>query len=610
MNVLHNACRIVLVALLASACSENMTNESGPNDPSNPVPSFLPIPGAAVVIDFENPPYTAGSVNGQDGWSSTGPYDQAVVTNSGAPASFGAQSFRISNAVASGSFGDQTFSKRLVNAAGETGADEAGYGMGGVRQNHFEAQWQFASLVPGAEQSGLAVSASPDRGDGSRMSFVRLTDKPAGLAVDFVDVQGKDPGAPLSANFVETAVATGLSRTVPHTIKMTMDLLEGPGNDVVKVYVDGVLRHTGTSWEDYFRSDPEAAAHAGRPPIVNRMLFRAGGTSFPANLGKGFLIDNLALKSSSPTPTATPCTFTTAGNTMTLDADCTTSESISIPDGFTLNGANHTITAVDPASGQFVGGVVINEGPMANVTRLNLTASGLDIACHAGDDRLRGILFDGASGSITHSSVIGVNQAGSGCQEGNGIEVRDFDGNGTTSVVAISHNTVDDYQKGGIICNGEVDCSIEHNKVGASATQANLAANSVQLAFGAAGNISDNRITGNSWCGATGDDATAILLYQTAAGVVVENNKIDGNSDVGIYGFTNGATITKNKVSDVGPDCSGQPDDIGIVWAITGLYSNTLTKNTVSGFDTPYDPANPGGKNKVKKPRKGHGPTV
>ncbi|MEZ4519230.1 MAG: hypothetical protein R3C44_21215 [Chloroflexota bacterium] len=32
-----------------------------------------------------------------------------------------------------------------------------------------------------------------------------------------------------------------------------MELVDGLANDVVNVYLDGVLVHTGTSWEDYFR---------------------------------------------------------------------------------------------------------------------------------------------------------------------------------------------------------------------------------------------------------------------------------------------------------------------------------------------------------------------
>ena len=37
-----------------------------------------------------------------------------------------------------------------------------------------------------------------------------------------------------------------------------MDFVDGPSNDVVRVYIDGVLVHTGTSWENYYRYDPEA----------------------------------------------------------------------------------------------------------------------------------------------------------------------------------------------------------------------------------------------------------------------------------------------------------------------------------------------------------------
>ena len=298
-----------------------------------------------------------------------------------------------------------------------------------------------------------------------------------------------------------------------------------------------------------------------------------------------------------------PCTFTTSGSTMQLDADCSTSTSIVIPDGFTLDGAHHTITAVDPLGDHFRSGVVRNGGASASVVFLEITVSSLADVCDAGTDRLRGILFDGAAGSISHSSVTGLNQGASGCQEGNAIEVRNFGPNPQTSVVEIAHNSVTDYQKTGIVCNGNSKCDIHHNAVGASATQANLAANSVQIAFGATGVVSTNNIEGNSWC-AAGTVATAVLLFDPGPGLVVESNQIGGNSDVGIYAQSDGATISKNKVADESADCSGQPEDIGI-GDFGSSYpdaSNSLTKNQVSGFVTPYDPASPGGKNKVKKP--------
>lgn len=258
-------------------------------------------------IDFESPPYTTGSIDGQDGWSADGSagsgcavYDHAVSAQS-LHASFGSQSLRMSNAVTSGCFGDQTFSKSLVNEAGETSAQGGGM-SGGTRQQRFEAQWEFASTVPGAEQPGLSVVASPDRGDGARMSWVQMTDTPTGLEVNFYDYQSGavEAGCALGLNFVFTNVASGLDRTVPHTIKIRMDFVDGVANDVVSIWVDGALVHTGTSWEDYFR---ECEGNPTR--TVDSILFRTGGgpaNAAPDTLGYGFYVDNLSLFSGAVVP--------------------------------------------------------------------------------------------------------------------------------------------------------------------------------------------------------------------------------------------------------------------------------------------------------------------
>src|SRR3982751_4089232 len=94
------------------------------------------------------------------------------------------------------------------------------------------------------------------------------------------------------------------------------------------------------------------------------------------------------------------CSFNTSGTTMTLAADCTTTTSVIVPNGFTLEGAGHTITGVDPVGGHFAGGVIQSGGATAKVTNVKVTTSGLAEVCDAGSQRLRGILFDGASGSI------------------------------------------------------------------------------------------------------------------------------------------------------------------------------------------------------------------
>lgn len=264
--------------------------------------SVLPALAEALpAVDFES--YALGSINGQDGWTSTGAsgsgcavYDHAVNSSLGTTG-FGSQSLRISNAVTSGCFGDQTFSKSLINEAGE--ADSTSGGMsGGTRQAHFEAQFDFASTQL-AEQPGLFVSVSPDRGDGSRMSYLGFDDTTSGIDVIFYDVQGENAGFQV-ANFVSTPVATGLSRAVKHTAKFTIDYVNGPSNDVVKIYIDGVLVHTGTTWENYYRFDTEASAEQ-TPRTTDDLLFRTGGTAAPSTMGNGFLFDNVSI-SSGPIP--------------------------------------------------------------------------------------------------------------------------------------------------------------------------------------------------------------------------------------------------------------------------------------------------------------------
>lgn len=264
----------------------------------------------SFTINFES--YTPGTVDGQDGWKSTGAagldgavFDHQIAANSGAPSSFGTRSFRISNAVTSGSFSNQTFSRSLANEAGEASAQSNGF-SGGTRQPFFDARFDLASAVPNAEQPGLSVTMSADRGDGARMNWIRLFDSTTGLGMEFGDYQYPDPA------FTYTTIASGLDRSVSHQIRVTTTLLDGPGpgdpegtaNDIVCVFVDGVLKHQGTSWESYHLN-----WGGGSTVTVDSLLFRTSGTAAPATSGKGFLIDNLSL-TSGPIPAGfeTGCT--------------------------------------------------------------------------------------------------------------------------------------------------------------------------------------------------------------------------------------------------------------------------------------------------------------
>lgn len=250
-------------------------------------------PGRAdsAGVTFEPPVYSFGSVHGQDGWSASGPYDQGVVPNKANVAGFGLQSFRMSNAVVSGSFGDQVFSKPVVNEAGESDAVGAPF-SGGVRVRRFLASWQFASVTE-VWQPGLAIGLSPDRGDGARMSLIRMVDNPLGMSIEFSEYRSgfSSPGC-AAGNFLTNTIATRLSRFQPHTVAVLMDFVEGPANDIVRVYVDGSPTYAGASWEDFFRECQPPGSRT-----VDSLLFRASGTACDSCAGEGFLIDNVSMRS-------------------------------------------------------------------------------------------------------------------------------------------------------------------------------------------------------------------------------------------------------------------------------------------------------------------------
>lgn len=237
------------------------------------------------------------------------------------------------------------------------------------------------------------------------------------------------------------------------------------------------------------------------------------------------------------------CTFTTVKKTMTLNGDCITTASIIVPDGFTLNGAGHTITAMDPVGDYFKRGVIENGGASADVTNVKITTSALADPCDQGPNRLRGVLFDGASGSITKSTITNITHVGAGpCgDEGNAIEVRNFGASDTTKVT-IDANTATGYQKGGIIVNGNVDAMITDNVVDGIAPSPFIARNGIQLGFGATGMIKRNQVSNNEYTGAEEAAAAGVLIVAGpffigspySVGSQVDQNTIIEN-DVGVW---------------------------------------------------------------------------
>lgn len=223
---------------------------------------------------------------------------------------------------------------------------------------------------------------------------------------------------------------------------------------------------------------------------------------------------------------ASGCLFASVGTTMTLRDDCVTDATILIPDGFTLDGSTKTITAVDPWRGHFRGAVVASGGATAHVRHLVVDTLGLADVCNAGADRLRGILFDGASGSIVSNHVRNINQGASGCDEGIGIEIREG-AIGADVVVRVAENAVINYQKAGILASGRVDLTIRDNHVTGAGPAGYIAQNGIQLGLGATGTVERNAVSAN--------DATASSLVSCGLmvfepdGVRAEGNRLVRN---------------------------------------------------------------------------------
>ena len=181
------------------------------------------------------------------------------------------------------SFGDQTFTPGLAEPAGEA-----------PLKTRFSSTF-WIGTTKATVQPGLHMSVSPDNGSGARMSYLRFEDQADGVHVFFDDVINPGPVGTVST-FTDTDIAT-LSRDRAHSIRFSITFKTGPGNDVVRIYIDGNEATRGTSWENYYRYDPEAAGNGNQVSPVSKLLFREAGDAHPANANQGFLIDRLSLES-------------------------------------------------------------------------------------------------------------------------------------------------------------------------------------------------------------------------------------------------------------------------------------------------------------------------
>jgi hypothetical protein len=263
-------------------------------------------PGAIASTDFSG--FTInGNIDQQQGWTTRDAFTTSTTTGSWNQAikddSENTRVWQVSNYVASATFSSQPFSPTSPQAAGENGAalwnNRGTNGASPIspplfganaETNCFCAEVTFRSAT-GAAQPGLQVNLSPSAKQSTvRMSLVQIVDNGVdGYRLDvspgvYLD-SGGSPQFPALIQY--NPATTGLDYADWHTVTIAVQFFDGLapevndetyGNDIVEVFVDGDLIHTGTTWEAYYNKAELIQAGTPRLQAVNALLFRLSNT--------------------------------------------------------------------------------------------------------------------------------------------------------------------------------------------------------------------------------------------------------------------------------------------------------------------------------------------
>jgi hypothetical protein len=292
------------------------------------------------------------------------------------------------------------------------------------------------------------------------------------------------------------------------------------------------------------------------------------------------------------------CSATQTGATITLTANCTTSVTINVADGVTVDGNGYTISAVDPISGNFSGPVLTSATgtpttpASMNVKNLNVVAS---LAAHPATSSLSGLYYENAGGTITNVSLSGIT-AESGTGAGRALEVRN--GAATTApALAIDGLKVRNFGKSGVFLQGKTTFTATNLDIGPATgvdgSQWTAGASNGFTVFGGAGggptgSLTNSKIAGNRY--ATDDahndplipegDALAILAVDspsfTISGVTVTG--VDSDQGLIVQDFDSTATSkTTVTCSSFSRTAGGHADS---------LYGQAITNDATDGSVT------------------------
>jgi hypothetical protein len=232
-----------------------------------------------------------------------------------------------------------------------------------------------------------------------------------------------------------------------------------------------------------------------------------------------------------------------ADNTDVINVDAGTfTEQISISKNIILNGSGKDVTKiVSPpvlATSFTTKKAVVLAHDTDNVVIKNITVDGAGLG--NGNYQFTGIGFHRAGGTIDSVEVKGMHETPAvGTQHGASIYA--WNDSCTTRNISVTNCIIHDYQKAGIVLNGEAtNAIVTKNIITGLGPVPFIAQNGIQLGFGASGIIDSNIVSGNVWTGTYGgsndpitdpnsDASAGILFYLPGSSAGAYHNTLTGN---------------------------------------------------------------------------------
>lgn len=238
-----------------------------------------------------------------------------------------------------------------------------------------------------------------------------------------------------------------------------------------------------------------------------------------------------------------------------------------------LVGAGAHVTILDPTSGvvnavdwdsgtspeyPLIAVVLVENVSGVTIRGVTVDAAGAAASITGCTPGIVGVDFQNvSSGLLTNAIVTGaeLSPALLGCQSQSGVYA--YTGYFTThytpagAAVTVSATAVAAYGKGGIVCDDPgLTCTLTHDQVTGIGPTPAIAANGIQIAYGAVGHLAFDTVSQNAYTGpyaaldwyatapgqTVGYESTGILLYQAGAGSRVLDCHLVSNA-IGIAGF-------------------------------------------------------------------------